>query len=192
MSRALMLRLGVRSLVLRDRSPVPFLTMFAPGKLTRVFVRVAAFASLLLTITVALTPQVGHAQEERQRRNLFGMHNLKDGGPDFAEGMEWTQHLVGRGFVFDWVTDITPWIETAFRLNLIPCIRVQEGRGGAQPDPGYAGGRGRADSELQDRASAVRGPAGLSAALERAERSARFRAARGLRGLSGKGARRGA
>jgi hypothetical protein len=52
--------------------------------------------------------------------------------------MEWTQHLVGRGFVFDWVTDIEPWIEKAFQLNLVPCIRVQEGRGGATPSAGFA------------------------------------------------------
>jgi hypothetical protein len=38
-----------------------------------------------------------------QRRNIFGMHNLKDGGPDFELGMEYTKHLVGGGFVFDWV-----------------------------------------------------------------------------------------
>jgi hypothetical protein len=77
--------------------------------------------------------------QETQRRNLFGMHNLKDGGPAIDEGMEWTRRLVGRGFVFDWVTDIEPWIETAFELDLVPCIRVQDGRGGATPSAGYAG-----------------------------------------------------
>jgi hypothetical protein len=73
-----------------------------------------------------------------QRRNFFGMHNLKDGGPSIASGMEATKQLVGNGFVFDWVFDFEPWIEEAFERNLIPCIRVQEGRGGARPDPGYA------------------------------------------------------
>jgi hypothetical protein len=76
--------------------------------------------------------------QETERRNLFGMHNLKDGGPAFEEGMEWTRHLVGRGYVFDWVTDFEPWIETAFELDLVPCIRVQEGRGGTPPSAGYA------------------------------------------------------
>jgi PKD repeat protein len=74
-----------------------------------------------------------------QRRNIFGMHNLKDGGPEFGLGMEYTKHLVGDGFVFDWVFDFEPWIEKAFQLNLIPCIRVQESAGGDYPDPGYAG-----------------------------------------------------
>jgi hypothetical protein len=74
-----------------------------------------------------------------QRRNFFGMHNLKDGGPSIASGMEATKQLVGGGFVFDWVFDFEPWVAEAFKRNLIPCIRVQEGRGGALPDPGYAG-----------------------------------------------------
>jgi PKD repeat protein len=74
-----------------------------------------------------------------QRRNFFGMHNLKDGGPSIESGMEATKHLVGNGFVFDWVFDFEPWVAEAFKRNLIPCIRVQEGRGGALLDPGYAG-----------------------------------------------------
>lgn len=35
--------------------------------------------------------------------------------------------------------DFEPWIEKAFQLNLVPCIRVQDGSGGDLPDPGYAG-----------------------------------------------------
>src|SRR5215470_14107461 len=86
----------------------------------------AALASAVLVGALALPG----ASQEQQRRNLFGMHNLKDGGPDVDEGLEWTRHLVGAGWVFDWVTDTPPWIDAAFRLGLVPCIRVQEGRGG--------------------------------------------------------------
>jgi hypothetical protein len=95
----------------------------------------AALASALLLAALVMP---GDAQEQK-RRNIFGMHNLKDGGPDLQEGLEWTRHLVGSGFVFDWVTDIPTWIDAAFRLDLVPCIRVQEGRGGAVPSAGYAG-----------------------------------------------------
>jgi len=99
--------------------------------------RSTVLAVLLLSLPATLATVTVEAQEGK-RRNLFGMHNLKDGGPAFDEGMEWTGHLVGQGFVFDWVFDFDPWIDKAFRLNLVPCIRVQEGRGGAAPDPGYA------------------------------------------------------
>ena len=97
-----------------------------------------AKAAIVFFCLLLLRTTVGEGEPPNRRRNLFGMHNLKDGGPRFDLGMEWTQHLVGRGFVFDWVTDIEPWIEKAFQLNLVPCIRVQEGRGGATPSAGFA------------------------------------------------------
>jgi hypothetical protein len=56
---------------------------------------------LLFNLTM---PAVAGASEEEpvyQRRNFFGMHNLKDGGPSIASGMEATKQLVGNGFVFD-------------------------------------------------------------------------------------------
>jgi hypothetical protein len=81
----------------------------------------------------------GAEEPLRVRRNLFGMHNLKDGGPDYRVGMDWTRNLVGSGYVFDWVTDPVPWVQAAFERNLIPCIRVQECNGGCNPSPGYAG-----------------------------------------------------
>jgi hypothetical protein len=96
---------------------------------------------ILLLFNLTLPVATGASSEEPlyQRRNFFGMHNLKDGGPSIASGMEATSQLVGSGFAFDWVFDFEPWVEEAFKRNLIPCIRVQEGRGGALPDPGYAG-----------------------------------------------------
>ncbi len=96
---------------------------------------------LAILVMPFLTGATFEAQQEPfyQRKNIFGMHNLKDGGPALDVGMEWTKHLVGGGFVFDWVFDFEPWIEKAFQLNLVPCIRVQDGSGGDLPDPGYAG-----------------------------------------------------
>lgn len=95
---------------------------------------------MLLSFNLALPAITGASSAEPlyQRRNIFGMHNLKDGGPALEVGMEWTRHLVGGGFVFDWVFDFEPWIEKAFQLNLVPCIRIQECSSGCLPDPGYA------------------------------------------------------
>lgn len=99
---------------------------------------VACLACLLNLVT---SPDQAVAQESlRTRRNFIGVHNLKDGGPQFQIGMDWTSHLSGStGFVSDWVADIVPWIESAFQRNLIPCIRVQECNGGCTPSAGYAG-----------------------------------------------------
>jgi PKD repeat protein len=108
-------------------------------------ITVGNFTVCILILVILALPMISGAFSEPQqeplyqRRNFFGMHNLKDGGPSIASGMEATKHLVGNGFVFDWVFDFEPWVEQAFKRNLIPCIRVQEGRGGALPDPGYAG-----------------------------------------------------
>ena len=106
----------------------------------RFFARIMVVC-ILIIFNLTLPLLAGAASEEPlyQRRNFFGMHNLKDGGPSIASGMHATQQLVGNGFVFDWVFDFEPWVAEAFKRNLIPCIRVQEGRGGQLPDPGYAG-----------------------------------------------------
>jgi len=104
--------------------------------LYRMSLRKPLTAALILA---AMTSLLMAQEPLRVRRNIFGMHNLKDGGPAFDVGMEWTKHMAGPGFVFDWVTDINPWIEKAFQLGLIPCIRVQECNGGCTPNPGYAG-----------------------------------------------------
>jgi hypothetical protein len=92
-------------------------------------------------IGAGLLAQPGEAEEERQRRSIFGIHNLNFGDFDTAvENMEWTRHLVGRGWVFEWVRDGAweDWIAEAFRLNLVPCIRIQEGAGGETPSPAHA------------------------------------------------------
>jgi hypothetical protein len=92
---------------------------------------------------------VGNASAQteplRVRRNFFGMHNLKDGGPPYLTGFHWTKNLVGDGFVFDWVFNYAPndpenWVADAIEMGLIPCVRVQEGSSGDLPDPSYAGG----------------------------------------------------
>ncbi len=99
-----------------------------------------AFAVVL---GMAVLANVAAAEPLRVRRNLIGMHNLKDGGIQFEIGFDWTKNLSGStGFVFDWVTDFVPWIEAAFERDLIPCIRVQECNGGppdCYPGAGYAG-----------------------------------------------------
>jgi hypothetical protein len=63
-------------------------------------VTTAALAALAIALGAGLRPSPLAAQEERQRRNLFGMHTLNSGNDDFGlEQMEWTRHLVGRGWV---------------------------------------------------------------------------------------------
>lgn len=54
---------------------------------------VCMLASLILAVPV----EIGAASGEPpyQRRNIFGMHNLKDGGLSIATGMEATRQLVG-------------------------------------------------------------------------------------------------
>ncbi|NIO11471.1 MAG: PEGA domain-containing protein, partial [Deltaproteobacteria bacterium] len=97
------------------------------------------WVAVIFSFAITLLPvQAQQGEPLYMRRNIFGMHNLKDGGPPFDVGMEWTRHLVGGGFVFDWVFDFEPWIEKAFELNLVPCIRVQECNGGCIPSSGYA------------------------------------------------------
>ena len=105
----------------------------------RVFAVSVAVCILLLNMTPPVTAGAASEEPLYQRRNFFGMLNLKEGAPSIASGMQATKQLVGNGFVFDWVFDFEPWIAEAFKRDLIPCIRVQEGRGGAPPDPGYAG-----------------------------------------------------
>jgi len=104
-------------------------------------VTTTTLAALAVMLGAALRPATLSAQEERQRRNLFGMHTLNSGDDDFGmENLEWTQHLVGRGWVFDYPRNgnYEALVEKAFELNLIPCIRVQEGEAGELPDAGAA------------------------------------------------------
>ena len=104
----------------------------------RIFaVSMAVCILILFNLTVPVVTGASSEEPLYQRRNLFGTHNLKDGGPSIASGMQATKQLVGNGFVFDWVFDFEPWVAEAFKRNLIPCIRVQEGRGGALPDPDH-------------------------------------------------------
>ena len=107
----------------------------------KMHVTAAAFAALTVTAGAGLVPSVLLAQEERQRRNLFGMHTLNSGNNDFVlENLEWTRHLVGRGWVFDYPRNgnYEALVEKAFELDLIPCIRVQEGEGGDPPSAAAA------------------------------------------------------
>ena len=85
-----------------------------------------------------IAAQSGNAQQ-RQRRNFFGMHNLKDGGASIPEGMNWTRHMVGEGgYVFDWVRgDYGHWVVDAMDRGLIPCVRVQNCNDGCDPGDGY-------------------------------------------------------
>lgn len=103
---------------------------------------------VVLTVGIVLSAVAAPARAQeplRTRRNFIGMHNLKDGGVEFREGMDWTKNLSGgTGYVFDWVFDYSPtssphWIEEAMKRGLVPCVRVQEGAGGDMPDAGYAG-----------------------------------------------------
>ncbi len=53
-------------------------------------------------IVLLLTLLVGRSDvtaQTRERRNFYGMHNLKDGGTSIPEGMNWTRHMVGEGGV---------------------------------------------------------------------------------------------
>jgi hypothetical protein len=97
---------------------------------------------LLLLLLIGMgAARLSSGDEERQRRSLFGIHNLNYGQfEDAVESMEWTRTLVGRGFVFDWVRDGAweDWIDAAFRLDLVPCIRIQEGTGGQPPSAAHA------------------------------------------------------
>ncbi|NLE60810.1 MAG: PEGA domain-containing protein [Planctomycetes bacterium] len=100
---------------------------------------------ILLAIGGVVTSSLGQ-EPLRIRRDFMGMHNLKDGGPEFRVGMDWTKHMTGgTGYVFDWVFDYSPtanphWVGEAMARNLVPCVRVQECNGGCTPDPGYAVG----------------------------------------------------
>ena len=89
--------------------------------------RSAAYAAILaatyLTFHVAAVQgQIG------ERRNFYGMHNLRDGGAAYLDGLDWTRHLVGEGgYVFDWVNNDTTWIKEVIDRGLIPCVHVQGG-----------------------------------------------------------------
>lgn len=101
---------------------------------------VAGIAAVLLLGSIAAMAQ----EPLRIRRNFMGMHNLKDGGPEFRVGMDWTKNMTGStGYVFDWVFDYSltanpHWVGEAIARGLVPCVRVQECNGGCTPDPGYA------------------------------------------------------
>ena len=94
--------------------------------------------ALLLTFLVGWS----HATAQtRERRNFYGMHNLKDGGTSIPEGMNWTRHMVGEGgWVFDWVRgDYGKWVVDAMDRGLIPVLRVQDCNGGCDPNDGHPG-----------------------------------------------------
>lgn len=108
---------------------------------------VGALMSCLVAICCGAYVENSQADEPlRVRRNFMGMHNLKDGGPDILTGFHWTKNLTGdTGYVFDWVFDYDPnsplnWVGEAIKMNLVPCVRVQDCNGGCTPNPGYAGG----------------------------------------------------
>ncbi len=94
---------------------------------------------ILFLVLFPVAGALSQGEPLRVRRDFFGMHNLKDGGVEYRTGFDWTKHLVGPGFVFDWANGDVVWIEEAMDRGLIPCIRVQEGSGGDTPDPGFAG-----------------------------------------------------
>jgi hypothetical protein len=90
-------------------------------------------------VDVSVTTQPGDPPPGAlyQRRNFYGMHNLRDGGVEYKRGLDWTKHLVGRGgFAFDWVNDDTTWIKEVMDRNMIPAIRVQ---GGNSPSDSWIG-----------------------------------------------------
>jgi len=101
--------------------------------------------AIVATLTLIASAIPSYVQAAGVRKQFMGMHNLKNGGVEIVEGMEWTKTLVGStGYILDWVTDFAPdapvhWVGEAMKLNLVPCIRVQECNGGCTPDPGYPG-----------------------------------------------------
>lgn len=100
---------------------------------------------LTVALIMVATASPARGQATGVRRQFMGMHNLKDGGPDILTGFHWTKNLTGStGYVFDWVFDYDPnsplnWVGEAIQMDLVPCIRVQDGAGGDDPNPGYPG-----------------------------------------------------
>ena len=104
---------------------------------------------MLLAASILAISVTGARAQIGERRNFYGMHNLRDGGAAYLDGLDWTRHLVGEGgWAFDWVNDDTTWIKAVMDRGLIPCIRVQ---GGDQPSVAWTGSVAASISEWQTR-----------------------------------------